>query len=71
MPLHEKDLVRLKHMLEASEQALQFCQGRVRTDLASDPMLDMGAGLPFPPRLFSFTIRSSGSTRPLSREGCA
>lgn len=39
MPVHEKDLVRLKHMPEASEQVLQFCQGRVRTDLASDPML--------------------------------
>ncbi|MEO8545683.1 MAG: HepT-like ribonuclease domain-containing protein [Burkholderiaceae bacterium] len=39
MLLHEKDFVRMKHMLKAAEQALQFCQGRVRADLASDPML--------------------------------
>lgn len=39
MLLPEKDEVRLNHMLEASEQALQFARGRSRADLDTDPML--------------------------------
>ena len=36
MSLPEKDEVRLRHMLEASEQALQFAHGRTRADLDAD-----------------------------------
>lgn len=39
MSLPEKDEVRLRHMLEASEQALQFAHGRKRADLDADAML--------------------------------
>ncbi len=39
MSLPEQDAVRLRHMLDAAEQALQFCGGRRREDLASDVML--------------------------------
>lgn len=39
MSLPEKDEVRLRHMLEASEQALRFAHGRTRVDLDTDPML--------------------------------
>lgn len=34
-----KDWVRLRHMLEAAEQALGFTAGRARADLDADPML--------------------------------
>lgn len=39
MSLPERDEVRLRHMLEASEQALQFALGRTRADLDADAML--------------------------------
>jgi uncharacterized protein with HEPN domain len=39
MSLPEKDAVRLRHMLDAAEQALRFCAGRSRGDLDADPML--------------------------------
>lgn len=33
------DLVRLRHMVEAAESALDFCRGRTRSELDSDAML--------------------------------
>jgi uncharacterized protein with HEPN domain len=39
MSLPEKDEVRLRHMLDAAEQALRFCDGRTRADLDDDVML--------------------------------
>jgi uncharacterized protein with HEPN domain len=39
MSLPEEDLVRLRHMRDAAQQALQFCVGRARGDLDSDVML--------------------------------
>jgi uncharacterized protein with HEPN domain len=39
MSLPESDVVRLRHMLEAAEQALQFCEGRMRAEIDLDPML--------------------------------
>ncbi len=39
MPPPEADVVRLRHMLDAAEQALQFCDTRQREDLDRDVML--------------------------------
>ncbi len=39
MSLPESDLVRLRHMLEASEHAIEFCLDRQRPDLDTDAML--------------------------------
>ncbi len=39
MSLPEEDLVRLRHMRDAAQQALQFCAGRARTELDDDVML--------------------------------
>ena len=39
MSLPESDAVRLRHMLDAAEQALQFCAGRRLEDLYGDAML--------------------------------
>lgn len=33
------DVIRLRHMAEAAETALRFCQGRTRADLDTDDML--------------------------------
>lgn len=33
------DAIRLRHMADAAESALRFCQGRTRADLDSDDML--------------------------------
>ena len=35
------DLIRLRHMAEAAQTALDFCAGRVRADLDTDSMLRM------------------------------
>lgn len=35
------DLIRLRHMAEAAQQALAFCTGRQRVELESDAMLRM------------------------------
>jgi uncharacterized protein with HEPN domain len=32
------DVIRLRHMAEAAESALRFCQGRARADLDTDDM---------------------------------
>lgn len=37
-PLGEADRIRLRHMMEAAEQALEFAQGRTRADLDSNVM---------------------------------
>lgn len=39
MSLPEEDRVRLRHMRDAAQQALQFCTGRARGDLDTDVML--------------------------------
>jgi len=39
MSLLEADVIRLRHMLESAEQALQFCSGRWRAELDREPML--------------------------------
>ena len=39
MSLPESDVVRLRHMLDAGEQAIRFCVGRSRADLDGDVML--------------------------------
>jgi len=39
MSLPEADVIRLRHMLDAAEQALGFRQGRSRAELGQDPML--------------------------------
>ena len=39
MSLPEKDVVRLRHMLDAADLALGFCTGRQRENLDADPML--------------------------------
>lgn len=39
MWLPEADVIRLRHMLDAAEQALRFRQGRSRAELGQDPML--------------------------------
>jgi uncharacterized protein with HEPN domain len=39
MSLPDEDLVRLRHMRDAAQQAVQFCVGRARSDLDSDVML--------------------------------
>jgi len=33
------DVIRLRHMADAAESALRFCQGRTRVDLDTDDML--------------------------------
>lgn len=33
------DVIRLRHVAEAAESALRFCQGRTRADLDTDDML--------------------------------
>jgi len=37
--MHKKDLIRLRHMLDAAEEALGFVKGRKRQDLDHDRML--------------------------------
>lgn len=37
--MHKDDAIRLRHMLDAARQAVQFTQGRKRSDLDRDPML--------------------------------
>jgi uncharacterized protein with HEPN domain len=37
--MHNDDLIRLRHMLDASKEALQFAAGRKREDLEADRML--------------------------------
>ena len=37
--LPNEDIVRLRHMLEAAEQAVSFARGRERNDLHADQML--------------------------------
>lgn len=37
--MDERDLVRLRHMLDAARQALDFCANRCREDLDTNPML--------------------------------
>ncbi|MFA4915507.1 MAG: HepT-like ribonuclease domain-containing protein [Syntrophales bacterium] len=37
--MHKDDAIRLRHMLDAARQAVQFTQGRKRGDLDRDPML--------------------------------
>ena len=37
--MRRDDAIRLRHMLQASRQAVEFTQGRARADLDSDPML--------------------------------
>lgn len=39
MSLPESDVIRLRHMLDAGDQALRFCAGRGRADLDIDVML--------------------------------
>ena len=39
MSLPESDVVRMRHMLDAGEQASRFCVGRSRGDLDGDVML--------------------------------
>jgi uncharacterized protein with HEPN domain len=39
MSLPEDDLVRLRHMRDAAQQALRFCAARSRSDLDDDVML--------------------------------
>ena len=36
--LPEEDIVRLRHMLDAAEEALEFARGRSRADLDTDRM---------------------------------
>jgi uncharacterized protein with HEPN domain len=38
--LPELDVVRLRHMLDAASEAMQFVEGRARGDLDSDKMLN-------------------------------
>lgn len=35
------DEVRLRHMLDAAQQAVEFAQGRTRSDLETDSMLSL------------------------------
>ena len=37
--MHERDLIRLRHMLDAAEEAVNFIVGRKREDLDTDRML--------------------------------
>ena len=37
--MHAEDRIRLQHMVEAAQSAIQFVSGRVRADLDSDRML--------------------------------
>ena len=37
--MHKDDTIRLRHMLDAARQAVQFSQDRTRGDLDRDPML--------------------------------
>lgn len=37
--LNPEDLVRLRHMLDAAQKAVEFSEGRTRNDLDSDEML--------------------------------
>jgi uncharacterized protein with HEPN domain len=37
--MHDEDRVRLQHMIEAAESAVQFVSGRARADLDTDRML--------------------------------
>jgi len=37
--MRKDDTIRLRHMLDAARQAIQFAQGRTRGDLDHDPML--------------------------------
>ena len=46
MWLPEADVIRLRHMLDAAEQALRFPQGRSRAELAQDPMLRLRSCMP-------------------------
>lgn len=39
--MREDDTVRLRHMLDAARQAVQFAQGRMRADLDGDLMLTL------------------------------
>ena len=37
----DKDIVRLRHMLDAAHKAIEFAQGRSRADLDTDEMLNL------------------------------
>jgi len=37
----DKDVVRLRHMLDAARKAIEFTQGRSRSDLDADEMLNL------------------------------
>jgi uncharacterized protein with HEPN domain len=37
----DPDLVRLRHLLDAAREALQFANGRSRSDLETDRMLNL------------------------------
>lgn len=38
----QPDKIRIKHMREAAQKAIDFCQGRSPTDLKSDELLRLG-----------------------------
>lgn len=39
--MHKDDVIRVRHMLEAAEEAISFAKGRSRTDLDQDRMLTL------------------------------
>lgn len=39
--MHDDDRIRLRHMLDATEEALSFTVGKKREDLDSDRMLSL------------------------------
>ena len=56
MSLPESDVVRLRHMLDAGEQAFRFCAGRSRADLDDDVMLRFAL-------VHAITVRASRLTK--------
>lgn len=40
--MHDDDLIRLKHMLDAAREAVGFAEGKSRGDLDSDRLLALG-----------------------------
>ena len=39
--MSKSDLIRLRHMLDATQKALRFCEGRQRADLDNDEMFSL------------------------------
>lgn len=63
--LPEQDVIRLRHMLDAAEEAIAFVQGRTRDDLDDDHMLSFAVV-----RAIEIIGEAANSIGPETRAAC-